>query len=566
VSNVPSHSRTRHTHRKTFGAGDAGVSRRSHSADAFLPPIEGAEEVYQQVSIDEAGQVTAGQIAPGAVAAASFAAGIAPVLLVHGLPTLPNSAYPIDTFVYDIDASPKRLYKNVADVWTAAVGPDDIQANSITAGQIAAGAVSTSELAVGARLVGEVANDNTGTPGVFIDSSGILIRDGKLTLEDEFGLTTMQASGFSGSWADYVGTGLYNGTFAAGAIGGLPIGRTPSLPYWNITKSVGNPTVTRDADSSYPGGYRLRATFSAIGDAVTVASDPVPVVGGMTYGVAIVYGFGVTVAGTLDLFYTTKFYDAAGSLIATDGPNGWSKSTVGVLPAFGVRAAVLIPSPLNARTATVTITMRERVAHNAANYVEIGLVAFLPTPITLDTDGDYNADSMGLNSLFVGGVFVASDSLDPAVAVTGNQSISGDLTVGGKMPMMAMFNFVFIGGIPISTAQAMEPIDGSLTFSAAQSRYIMPWDGSIVGIFVRAKNGRTGGTLTAQPTITGGTGVPTAQLDSVNTSSDRATSTRGTRTFSAGASLGATLTSSSAWAPTAAGEYIATVFVVFDAI
>ena len=90
MANIPSHSRTRRTHRRTYAAGE--VIRRSHGDSGREGPITGAEEVYEQISIDEAGQVTAAGISPGAVTGAAFAATVAPVLLVHGLPTLPNSA------------------------------------------------------------------------------------------------------------------------------------------------------------------------------------------------------------------------------------------------------------------------------------------------------------------------------------------------------------------------------------------------------------------------------------------------------------------------------------------
>jgi len=95
------------------------------------------------------GSVTAGSIAPGAITTPGFASTIRPITLVTALPSLPDALYPVGSFVYKTTDSPARLYKNVADVWVAAIGPNDIQADSITAGQIAAGAIGATEIAVG---------------------------------------------------------------------------------------------------------------------------------------------------------------------------------------------------------------------------------------------------------------------------------------------------------------------------------------------------------------------------------------------------------------------------------
>lgn len=53
MANVPSHTRTRNSHRKTYAAGTVN-SRRTHSySDSYLGPITGAEEVYDQAVIDD---------------------------------------------------------------------------------------------------------------------------------------------------------------------------------------------------------------------------------------------------------------------------------------------------------------------------------------------------------------------------------------------------------------------------------------------------------------------------------------------------------------------------------
>lgn len=159
----------------------------------------------------------------------------------------------------------------------------DIAADTITAGQLAAGAIGTSELAVGAKLVGEVANEAGVTPGVFIDSTGILIRSGKLTLQDEFGATQMIASGFSGSWSDFIATGIYNGAFRAGVAGAIGLGRTAALPYWTVRNNAGTTAI---ATFLNPG---VKFTWTSSAGVKEIESDRVPVLPGQTYELTITY-------------------------------------------------------------------------------------------------------------------------------------------------------------------------------------------------------------------------------------------------------------------------------------
>lgn len=105
----------------------------------------------------EGEQSQSGDIAPEAVDGDShilhgslasrelFASTIVPPEVLSSLPALPDEAYPVGVLVFD--TSDGKLYRNVADVWTAEVDGADIAANSITAGQIAAGAIGVSELA-----------------------------------------------------------------------------------------------------------------------------------------------------------------------------------------------------------------------------------------------------------------------------------------------------------------------------------------------------------------------------------------------------------------------------------
>jgi hypothetical protein len=220
---VPHQTRSRSSHGRRV--------RPTHDYDAYAEGLGSGVATAGQAALDEV------PISPPAPVrtVAEFASTIRPVAIVEELPDLPNVDYP--EFSYVVLTTDGLLYKNVADAWVQPVSGDEIEANSITAAQIAAGAIGTSELAVGARLTGEFANDDP-SPGVFIDVTGILIQDGQLTIQDEFGSTVFTALGFSGSWEDYVRTNLFNGLFNANATTVSPsMGRTADVPYWTLAQT-----------------------------------------------------------------------------------------------------------------------------------------------------------------------------------------------------------------------------------------------------------------------------------------------------------------------------------------
>ncbi len=117
---------------------------------------------------------------------------------------------------------------------------------------------------------------------VIIDSTGITINNGKLTLKDEFGASSLFASGFSGSWFDFIATGLYNGSFRAGVDGTIGNGRTVALPYWTVSDVDAGGTLT----FLNPG---LEFKWGAAGDKKKVLSDVVPIIPGTTYEVVVAY-------------------------------------------------------------------------------------------------------------------------------------------------------------------------------------------------------------------------------------------------------------------------------------
>lgn len=91
------------------------------------------------------------ELAPGSIDITKFADTIRPVAIVATLPSLPDPEYPIGATV--VLTSDGKLYRNVANAWTAAVPAVDISGQLIEA-QIADAAITTAKFASGIRPVG----------------------------------------------------------------------------------------------------------------------------------------------------------------------------------------------------------------------------------------------------------------------------------------------------------------------------------------------------------------------------------------------------------------------------
>lgn len=408
----------------------AARTQGSFPVDEVVAPESAVDQVGVQSGIGAIpgsaimdGAIGSGQIRDGAVTGAAFAATIRPVYLVTALPGLPDPLYPIGQFVYKTSDVPPRLYKNVANVWVAAIGPNDIQADSITAGQIAAGAIATSELAVGARLTGEVANETGLTPGVFIDSTGILIRSGKLTLQDEFGLTTLFASGFNGSWFDFITTGLYNSRFTSGVADVDLSGRTANLPYWSAEPgTVG--TIQRKHIS---GRSRVRAVFSlTLGD-MRLESDKVPCIEADFVELSWAYSL-QRAAGNLALNPTLRFWTEAGAFHSDVLLTGIAASASITTVTRGPADAIQVP--LGAAFVSVRMRFTESTTHNAGNFIDLYWASLVRKTTTIPPALRYNDDAVIADNLGSGTV----NDYDPGAIDSMSlleASVSGDVTLTG---------------------------------------------------------------------------------------------------------------------------------------
>lgn len=250
-----------------------------------------------------------------------------------------------------------------------------------------------------------------GPATVVIDASGITIEDGALTLKDEFGSTVLVSSGFQGSWADFVSTGVYNGVLRSGVLGVLVNGRSAQLPYFTVSRT-GSAVLTFQADATMPGGNRARITFSAVTvDVGVLVTDLISVIGGHSYR-ASVTGAARGGAGTAGWNVTlyVNWYDAAGALISSTalagGSNGGTTNKT-----FGPDADVfdqasgdaIVSAPLTAAFASIEVQANETGVHHASTSVDIGSLSLITVPMGKKTTEDMTFGDVVVNNLGAGG-------------------------------------------------------------------------------------------------------------------------------------------------------------------
>lgn len=203
-----------------------------------------------------------------------------------------------------------------------------------------------------------------GPATVTINATGITIENGSLILKDEFGQTTLFASGFSGSWFDLIKTGLYNGRFLAGTIGAVPNGRTAALPYWTLTGDATNTVLTLLST----GG--LRATWTTV-DTRTILSDKVPVVPLEVVEFSFVYN-ATLILGTaqVNAFERIRFYDSSNALISTVTP---AQVQVTIVGTTGVTKSPVITviAPAGAVSVTYELNFQQSGVTNAGNVLDV---------------------------------------------------------------------------------------------------------------------------------------------------------------------------------------------------
>lgn len=271
----------------------------------------------------------------------------------------------------------------------------------------------TATLATTATTADLATNLINGPATVTIDASGLTIEDGALILKDEFGETVMVASGFSGTWSDYIGTGLYNGRFLAGVSGVVPNGRTAALPYWTVSDVAGTPVATfMDPD--------VAITFSAQPETKRITSDPIVI----APGTALDYGVRYSVArsaGTLSIRVYYEVSDDPTFTFASGSIQELSNHTASTITPETLQG---VDGTLVGKYARVRIEVAESAAHHASNSVTIH-------------DAWLRANPSILGSVNIGGALQVVEGAADPVTVFGNFQVDGEVTQSGDLTVLS---------------------------------------------------------------------------------------------------------------------------------
>lgn len=115
-----------------------------------------------------------------------FMENIKPPIMVSSLPALPDPRYTVGTTVFLI--TDKKLYSTDGNTWTP-VGAGTVTADEIMAGIISAGGITADHMAANTLHVFDNHPGTAANGKVTIDSRGISIEDGKLTVTNPGGQT-----------------------------------------------------------------------------------------------------------------------------------------------------------------------------------------------------------------------------------------------------------------------------------------------------------------------------------------------------------------------------------------
>lgn len=324
MPHVPQPGHSRRTHGR--------VARKSHSHSGYLAPLHGAEQLVDQTVIDGVvgpGAIPPGTIVgdaaivPGSISLTPFADTIRPVAIVAVLPSLPDPLYPVGSTVVlttdgklyrnvadvwtatvaaseggiePVGALPSlphadypvnsvvllttdgKLYRNISNVWTKAVDGADLIADSVTANAIAAGTITADEIAANTITADEIAANAITATELAADSvttakiaAGAITTDelaaGDITLFDADGTTALSPDGFGGAWRRFIQSGMYNSDFATQPpTVGSNLGVGNQMPYWPFTSVGTGSIVARAVTQSSDKAVRFIASSGTNGD------------------------------------------------------------------------------------------------------------------------------------------------------------------------------------------------------------------------------------------------------------------------------------------------------------
>lgn len=349
------------------------VGQTTGSIASVIPGVSftGSAVAYDTFGLASSATVSSAHVAAGDVTAPSVPTGLAASGAILGIVASWTAVSDTDLSHYELAISTDggssfpTILKTKSTLISVGELSSGVKTVKVRAVDLTGNASAyTSTVAATSRITDLVTNS---TAKVVIDSSGLTIIDGVLTMQDEFGKSVLGASGFTGSWFDFVRLGLYNARFLAGSgLTGLATGRTAAMPYWNLTKDTGAPTFDHVANTG------LKANFTVLSQKVSVLSDKVPILPGRKYQIACTFDYSSTtlVTVTATIFWykadgtasttastATQYLAAAVSLSGTSTGVSFDFDTAGA-PSDAAFAAAKVTLEETLHGSTCSVTMR----------------------------------------------------------------------------------------------------------------------------------------------------------------------------------------------------------------
>lgn len=266
-----------------------------------------------------------------------------------------------------------------------AVVAGKIAAGAVGATEIVSGAITTSHFAAGAAAPNVANAPNT----VVIDSTGISIFAGKLSIEDEYGVAgAVTGKGFGGSWLRFLVSRIYNSDFkygqatdivptivgTASTVADYNASVTSALPHWIARLSGTLLTVATDATA--PSGKCLQSQASGVQTSEVlqdIAIEP-----GRHYRVTYLGKISAGATGGISLYgsWRTVNHAIIGSEVFLGNPaSGAAAGTSYSLGSITTEAALPV-APANAAYLRLVI----RFGHLGSGTFAVATIAIEPTP------------------------------------------------------------------------------------------------------------------------------------------------------------------------------------------
>lgn len=198
---------------------------------------------------------------------------------------------------------------------------------------------------------------NHAAGNVVINSTGLTINNGKLTINDQFGQNVLTGGGFGGAWLAFLGAGgVYNADFGVGTTNNITaatlVGTASTeadyqasmsldIPYWGVSVRTGTGTLQRQSSPTAPSLMALR--WGDVNGAIaTEIFQDIPVTPGQFYNINLLWLH----AGSFTTVITAEFRQADRSALGSGTISGGLSytATVGAYVIEPIMATGLVPA------------------------------------------------------------------------------------------------------------------------------------------------------------------------------------------------------------------------------